>query len=166
MNLRGVPYSIARQIRRQRNVCGGFLGEFCALRSCSTGSIEPTAVLQTEASKIIAFSSMPLSARPSIEISAITRMTWGELRGDWFPDHFLSSSVTPRCEYGSKIFVVLAFAVHLISVSLDKACAALGFFCQLPLSNSQLGLAAATGSALRRRVLPAVHLISLTVLCL
>jgi transposase len=33
--------------------------------------------------------------------------------------------------------VVLAFLVYLIGISLDKACAVLGFFCQLPLSKSQ-----------------------------
>jgi len=45
--------------------------------------------------------------------------------------------VTPRCEYGIEILVVLAFLVYLIGISLDKACAVLGFFCQLPLSRSQ-----------------------------
>jgi len=45
--------------------------------------------------------------------------------------------VTPRCEYGIEILVVLAFLVFLIGISLDKACAVLGFFCQLPLSKSQ-----------------------------
>jgi transposase len=45
--------------------------------------------------------------------------------------------VTPRCEYGIEILVVLAFLVYLIGISLDKACAVLGFFCQLPLSKSQ-----------------------------
>jgi transposase len=45
--------------------------------------------------------------------------------------------VTPRCEYGIEILVVLAFLVHIIGISLDKACAVLGFFCQLPLSRSQ-----------------------------
>jgi transposase len=45
--------------------------------------------------------------------------------------------VTPRCEYGLEILVVLAFLVYLIGISLDKACAVLGFFCQLPLSKSQ-----------------------------
>jgi len=33
--------------------------------------------------------------------------------------------------------VVLAFLVYLIGMSLDKACAVLRFFCQLPLSKSQ-----------------------------
>jgi hypothetical protein len=47
------------------------------------------------------------------------------------------SGVTPRCEYGIEILVVLAFLVYIIGVSLDKACAVLGFFCQLPLSKSQ-----------------------------
>ena len=45
--------------------------------------------------------------------------------------------VTPRCEYGIEVLVVLAFLVYLIGMSLDKACAVLGFFCQLPLSKSQ-----------------------------
>src|SRR5215472_6227456 len=45
--------------------------------------------------------------------------------------------VTPRCEYGLEILVVLAFLVYIIGLSLDKACAVLGFFCQLPLSKSQ-----------------------------
>ena len=45
--------------------------------------------------------------------------------------------ITPRCEYGIEILVVLAFLVYLIGISLDKACAVLGFFCQLPLSKSQ-----------------------------
>src|SRR5947209_818219 len=45
--------------------------------------------------------------------------------------------VTPRCEYGVEILVVLAFLVYIIGISLDKACAVLGFFCQLPLAKSQ-----------------------------
>jgi transposase len=45
--------------------------------------------------------------------------------------------VTPRCEYGIEILVVLAFLVYLIGISLDKACEVFGFFCQLPLSKSQ-----------------------------
>ena len=45
--------------------------------------------------------------------------------------------VTPRCEYGIEILVVLAFLVYLIGISLDKACAVMEFFCQLPLSKSQ-----------------------------
>ena len=45
--------------------------------------------------------------------------------------------VTPRCEYGLEILVVLAFLVYIIGISLDKACAVLGFFCQLPLTKSQ-----------------------------
>lgn len=45
--------------------------------------------------------------------------------------------VTPRCEYGIEILVVLAFLVYLIGISLDKACSVLEFFCQLPLSKSQ-----------------------------
>ena len=45
--------------------------------------------------------------------------------------------VTPRCEYGIEILVVLAFLVYLIGISLDKACSVLTFFCELPLSKSQ-----------------------------
>src|SRR5205823_4491619 len=45
--------------------------------------------------------------------------------------------VTPRCEYGIEILVVLAFLVYLIGISLDKACAVMQFFCQLPLHKSQ-----------------------------
>jgi hypothetical protein len=45
--------------------------------------------------------------------------------------------VTARCEYGIEILVVLAFLVYLIGISLDKACAWLGFLCQLLLSKSQ-----------------------------
>jgi transposase len=45
--------------------------------------------------------------------------------------------VTPRCEYGIAILVVLAFLVYVVGVSLDKACAVLAFFCQLPLAQSQ-----------------------------
>lgn len=45
--------------------------------------------------------------------------------------------VTPRCEYGIEILVVLAHLVYIIGMSLDKACAVLAFFCQLPLSKSQ-----------------------------
>jgi transposase len=45
--------------------------------------------------------------------------------------------VTPRCEYGLEILVVLAFLVYVIGLSLDKACAVLAFFCHLPLSRSQ-----------------------------
>jgi hypothetical protein len=44
--------------------------------------------------------------------------------------------VTPRCEYGIEILVVLAFLVYVIGLSLDKACAVLAFFCQLPLAKS------------------------------
>jgi transposase len=47
------------------------------------------------------------------------------------------AGVTPRCEYGIEILVVLAFLVYIIGISLDKACAVLGFFCQLPLAKSQ-----------------------------
>jgi hypothetical protein len=45
--------------------------------------------------------------------------------------------VTSRCEYGLEILVVLAFLVYVIGISLDKACAVLSFFCQLPLAKSQ-----------------------------
>jgi hypothetical protein len=45
--------------------------------------------------------------------------------------------VTPRCEYGLEILVVLAFLVYITGLSLGKACAVLHFFCQLPLSKSQ-----------------------------
>ena len=45
--------------------------------------------------------------------------------------------VTPRCEYGLEILVVLAFLAYVIGLSLAKACAVLAFFCQLPLSRSQ-----------------------------
>ncbi len=45
--------------------------------------------------------------------------------------------VTPRCEHGIEILVVLAFLVYIIGISLDKACAVLAFFCQLPLGKSQ-----------------------------
>lgn len=45
--------------------------------------------------------------------------------------------VTPRCEYGMEILVVLAFLVYVIGISLDKTCAVLAFFCQLPLTKSQ-----------------------------
>jgi transposase len=45
--------------------------------------------------------------------------------------------VTPRCEYGIEILVVLAFLAYVIGLSLAKACAVLAFFCQLPLSRAQ-----------------------------
>lgn len=45
--------------------------------------------------------------------------------------------VTPRCEYGLEILVVLAFLVYVIGISLDKAGAVMGFFCGLPLAKSQ-----------------------------
>src|SRR3954470_17136847 len=45
--------------------------------------------------------------------------------------------VTPRCEYGVEVLVVLAFLAYVIGLSLAKACAVLAFFCQLPLSRSQ-----------------------------
>jgi len=45
--------------------------------------------------------------------------------------------VTPRCEYGLEILVVLAFLKYVIGISLDKSCAVLGFFCGLRLSKSQ-----------------------------
>jgi transposase len=49
----------------------------------------------------------------------------------------LIPGVTPRCEYGIEILVILAYLVYIIGISLDKACAVLGFFCQLPLAKSQ-----------------------------
>jgi transposase len=45
--------------------------------------------------------------------------------------------VTPRCEYGIEILVVLAYLKYVIGISLDKTCAVLGFFCGLSLSKSQ-----------------------------
>lgn len=45
--------------------------------------------------------------------------------------------VPRRSEYGIEILVVLAYLVYVIGLSLGKACAVLGFFCQLPLSRSQ-----------------------------
>jgi hypothetical protein len=45
--------------------------------------------------------------------------------------------VTPRCEYGIEILVVLAFLVYVIGISLDKACSVLGFFCELSLHKSE-----------------------------
>jgi transposase len=45
--------------------------------------------------------------------------------------------VTPRCEYGIEILVVLAFLVYIIGISLDKACRVLEFFCGLPLGKSE-----------------------------
>jgi transposase len=45
--------------------------------------------------------------------------------------------VTPRCEYGIEILVVLAYLVYVIGISLDKSCTVLGFFCGLRLSKSQ-----------------------------
>lgn len=45
--------------------------------------------------------------------------------------------VTPRCEYGIEILVVLAFLKYVIGLSLDKTRAVLGFFCGLSLSKSE-----------------------------
>ncbi len=45
--------------------------------------------------------------------------------------------VTPRCEYGLEILVVLAYLVYIIGLSLAKAGAVLAFFCQLPLTKAQ-----------------------------
>lgn len=39
--------------------------------------------------------------------------------------------VTPRCEFGIEVLVVLAFLAHVIGISLCKSCKVLGFFCQL-----------------------------------
>ena len=47
------------------------------------------------------------------------------------------TDVTPRCEYGIEILVVLAFLAYVIGLSLGKACAVLLFFCHLPLSRAQ-----------------------------
>jgi uncharacterized coiled-coil protein SlyX len=52
-------------------------------------------------------------------------------------DEPLIPGVTPRCEYGIEILVVLAFLVYVIGVSLDKACRVMHFFCQLPLGKSE-----------------------------
>ena len=46
-------------------------------------------------------------------------------------------NVTPRCEYGIEIQVVLAFLVYTIGISLDKACLVFGFFCGLPLADTE-----------------------------
>src|SRR5262249_7077939 len=45
--------------------------------------------------------------------------------------------VTPRCEYGLEILVVLAFLVYVVGLSLAKTCAVLTFFCQLPLRRAE-----------------------------
>ena len=45
--------------------------------------------------------------------------------------------VTPHCEYGIEILVVLSFLVYVIGISLDKACEVMRFFCGLPLAKSQ-----------------------------
>jgi transposase len=45
--------------------------------------------------------------------------------------------VTPRCEYGIEILVVVAFLTYVIGISLDKTCAVLAFFCHLSISKSQ-----------------------------
>jgi hypothetical protein len=45
--------------------------------------------------------------------------------------------VTPRCEYGIEILVVLAFLVYVVGMSIDKACVIMCFFCELPLAKSQ-----------------------------
>ena len=45
--------------------------------------------------------------------------------------------VTPRCEYGLEILVVLGFLVYVIGISLDKVCQVMQFFCRLPLQRSQ-----------------------------
>jgi hypothetical protein len=45
--------------------------------------------------------------------------------------------VTPRCEYGIEVLVVLAFLAYVIGISLDKSCMVLGFFCGLHLSKSE-----------------------------
>lgn len=45
--------------------------------------------------------------------------------------------VTPRCEYGSEVLLVLAYQVYIIGISIDKACQLMAFFCQLPIGKSQ-----------------------------
>jgi transposase len=45
--------------------------------------------------------------------------------------------VTPRCEYGLEILVVLGFLVYVTGISLDKVCQVMQFFCRLPLQRSQ-----------------------------
>ncbi len=45
--------------------------------------------------------------------------------------------VTPRCEYGIEILVVLAYLAYIIGISLDKTCAVLDFFRALKISKSQ-----------------------------
>ena len=47
-------------------------------------------------------------------------------------------AVLPRGEYGLEIVVVLAFLVYVIRMSQDKACYLLRFFCDLPISRSQV----------------------------
>ncbi len=42
-----------------------------------------------------------------------------------------------RCEYGIEIAITLAYQVYILGLSLDKACALLRFFMQLPISKSQ-----------------------------
>lgn len=43
----------------------------------------------------------------------------------------------PRSEFGIEILVALAFQVSIVGLSIDKACAELAFFWELPLSKSQ-----------------------------
>ena len=45
--------------------------------------------------------------------------------------------VTPRCEYGVEVLVVLAFLIYVIRMSFSKACEVMQFFCELPLQKSQ-----------------------------
>lgn len=42
-----------------------------------------------------------------------------------------------KSEYGIEILVTLAFLVYWMGLSMDKACAVMGFFAELPLSKSQ-----------------------------
>lgn len=45
--------------------------------------------------------------------------------------------VTPRCEYGVEVLIVLAFLIYVIRMSFSKACEVLQFFCELPIRKSQ-----------------------------
>lgn len=45
--------------------------------------------------------------------------------------------VTPRCEFGVEVLIVLAFLIYVIRMSFSKACEVLQFFCELPIQKSQ-----------------------------
>jgi hypothetical protein len=61
--------------------------------------------------------------------------------------------VTPRCEYGIEILVVLAFLVYLIGISLDKAMQRDEFFLSIAVGEiAGRCVATATGAALGQRV--------------